>query len=301
MSAVLPLETGPSLEVEARIVEGVALASAVEAHLANLAEAGHIGLFPPAGRARVAMTAAALATEPGDMLFGTARDWVAALARGVTVDDLFLQMFARASASGGGRTLPGAVQDPARGVVLSAGAPAAHLLHAAGFGHAAALRGGDERVAIGLFGSAVAFSQDAHRAFTLAGVAGARVVFVARGADGGVGSLHRAAEGWGLRVVTVDGDDGGAVFRAVQRARDRALAGKGPTLVDARHGDAPAVPHDALVLQRAGRLSSEAERAVDAEIRAAIMTARSAADGAAAPGPETLPEHVRAEAAHEDR
>lgn len=300
MSAVFPLETGPSLEIEARIVEGVALALAVEAHLDNLAEANAIGLFPAAGRARVAMTAAALALGPEDMLFGTARDWVAALARGVTVDALFLQVFARAEATGGGRTLPGAVQDAARRVVLSAGPPAAHLLHAAGFGHAAALRGG-ERVALAYFGSAVALAQDAHRAFTLAGASGARTVFVARGAIGDTGSLERAAEGWGLRVAAVDGDDGGAVFRAVQRARDRALAGKGPTLVDARHGDGEPVPHDALVLQRAGRLSAEAERAVDAEIRAAILSARSHAEQAAAPGAETLAAHVRAEVADVDR
>src|SRR5206468_151690 len=47
-------------------------------------------------------------------------------------------------------------------------------------------------------------------------------------------SVARRASGFGLPAVVVDGQDVVAVHEAVSAARDRALAGEGPTFVEAR-------------------------------------------------------------------
>jgi pyruvate dehydrogenase E1 component alpha subunit len=47
------------------------------------------------------------------------------------------------------------------------------------------------------------------------------------------GSISRRAEGFGLPVVTADGQDVGAIYRVTSEARARALAGEGPTFIEA--------------------------------------------------------------------
>jgi len=293
VSAVVPIEPPPALSLQSRIVETHFAARALEGVLEGLWRAGRVRLFQPARRAAVASVAATLALEPEDQVFGTARDWPAALARGVTFEALALQVFGKAGDPGLGRTLPGAVHDAGRRLALSDSGPAAHLLHAAGFGLGAALRG-DDVVALAFFGSAALAQSDAHAAFNLAPVRRARAVFVARGPRATDLDLEAGADAWGMPVITVDGDHGAAVHRAVRRARQRALAGDGPTLVDARHGEADPIPWDVLALQRAGSLSAESERALEAEIRLALGAARRAAESAGHQDPESLRSHLLA-------
>jgi TPP-dependent pyruvate/acetoin dehydrogenase alpha subunit len=50
----------------------------------------------------------------------------------------------------------------------------------------------------------------------------------------GGGSIARRAEGFGLPVSVVDGQDVTAVYRAVRTARGRAASGGGPTFIEAR-------------------------------------------------------------------
>lgn len=48
------------------------------------------------------------------------------------------------------------------------------------------------------------------------------------------GSIARRAEGFGLPVVSLDGQDVAETYRCARQARERALAGEGPTFVEAR-------------------------------------------------------------------
>lgn len=290
MTAALPTPARDATDLTARLVELAFLARAVDAELERLALAGKLRGFRPAHRAVWPMVATGLALGPEDQLFGTSRDWPAALGRGVSAATLMRQMFAKDGDPSLGRSLPGGLHDAVRKIILSDGSAAAHILHAVGFGVAAQLRRGPG-VAVALFGAGAFASGDVHAAFSLAPLRAARVVFVVRGPRGDEPGFDAAAEAWGLRLVPVDGDHGAAVFEAVSRARVRALAGEGPTLIDARHQDSPRVPEDLLVLQRAGRLSSEAERATEAEIRATVWAARKSAEAASAPGPDTLFAH----------
>lgn len=263
----------------ARIVGLLREARALEELLERLADAGHIGTTRPAGDARAAMIGAALALEPGDFVFGTARDLPAALARGASLELVLRQAYAVSGDPALGRGLPGALQDASLGVRLTDGGPANHLVHASGFGHASAIRRAP-RVALALFGSAAQAQGDVHAALGFAAVYKAQTIFVARGPIEDELWLDAIGDAWGIRAVRVTGDDAGAVYAAVSDARRRAISGEGPTVIDARL-DGPARPVDEARFRDQGVQDAAAVAAVAADIRARLGAARQAAEAAA--------------------
>ena len=86
-----------------------------------------------------------------------------------------------------------------------------------------------------------------------------------------------AGEAWGIRTVMVTGGDGGAIAHAIEKARSDAVAGKGPTVIDARF-DAKVVWSDVSRLQEIGAWDRTKENAVkeDAanEVQAAVKGLR---------------------------
>ncbi len=265
-------------------------AAALEALLMRLMRDGRLATVSPAGDARVAMIAAAAALAPGDLLLGTARDLPAALARGLTFEAALQQAFGTAADTALGRGLPGAIHDGVLGVGLTDGNIASHLTHAAGFGHAARLRG-EPRVALALFGGAAQAHGELHAALNFAALYRAQAIFVARGPLAGELPLTEAAPAWGIRAVRVPGDDGLAIWDAVAEARARAVAGEGPTVVDARL-DGPLTPRDAQALQALSGWPPERQRETHDRIDRALVAARRAAEAAPPPALETLTEAV---------
>lgn len=262
----------------------------LERHLSRLSRSGRVGPMVPAGDARIAMIGAARATEPRDFVLGTARDLPAALVRGARFELVHRQAFGAQGDPTRGRGVPGALVSAALGVALSASSASAHLVHAVGFGQAARARRAD-RVALALFGTAAQRQSDLHAAFNLAPLRRAQVVFVARGPLAGDVPMDEAAEAWGLRAVRVPGDDGLAVYQAVREARARAVAGEGPTVIEARLQGA-AQPRDARALEAAGGWSAEVARELPMRIAQALVAGQRAAEVAGTPPAESLTEHV---------
>ena len=254
-------------------------ARAVERTLSGVYRQGGIGSVNLAGDAHVAMVGAASALAQGDMLFGTRRDAVSALARGVSISTFFHQVFGTQSDPALGRGLPGTLVDGSRGISLGDGSAATHLVHAAGFGHAARLRNG-QSIALAFFGSAAQANGELHAALNFAAVNQAQVVFVARGPLAGELRIPDIAPAWGIRAVDVEGDDCLAVHDAVAEAREAALDGGGPTVVDARL-ESDARPVDASVLQKTHELTTEKEGQIRetswSESQAALKEARATA------------------------
>src|SRR5205085_1332304 len=101
---------------------------------------------------------------------------------------------------------------------------------------------GEPRVALTFFGDGSTSRGDFHEAMNWAGVQRLPVVFVLENnqyaystpleKQFAVDPVQRAHV-YGFPGVTVDGNDADAVFEAVRIARERALAGEGPTLVEA--------------------------------------------------------------------
>src|SRR3954451_12741480 len=115
------------------------------------------------------------------------------------------------------------------------------MLVATGMAMAFKLRG-EERCAITWFGDGSTSRGDFHEAMNWAGVQRLPVVFVLENnqyaystpldKQFAVDPVHRA-EAYGFTGESVDGNDAEAMFEAVRVARERAVAGGGPTLIEA--------------------------------------------------------------------
>jgi pyruvate dehydrogenase E1 component alpha subunit len=115
------------------------------------------------------------------------------------------------------------------------------MLVATGMAMAFRLRG-ERRCALTWFGDGASSRGDCHEAMNWAGLHRLPVIFVLENnqyaystplsAQFAVDPVHRAA-GYGFPGVSVDGNDVEAMFEATRAARERALAGEGPTLIEA--------------------------------------------------------------------
>ena len=126
----------------------------------------------------------------------------------------------------------------------------------------------EKRCAITWFGDGSTSRGDFHEAMNWAGVQKLPVIFVLEnnqyaystptGAQFAVDPVERA-EAYGFPGISVDGNDPEAMFEATRQARERALAGEGPTLLEAvtmrmhghaAHDDMKYVPKDLDALWR---------------------------------------------------
>jgi pyruvate dehydrogenase E1 component alpha subunit len=193
------------------------------------------------------------------------------------------------------------------------------MLVATGMAMAFKLRG-EARCAMTWFGDGSTSRGDFHEAMNWAGVQKLPVIFVLENnqyaystpldKQFAVDPVERAAA-YGFVGVTVDGNDVEAVFEASRTARERALAGEGPTLIEAvtmrmhghaAHDDMKYVPKEQVeewrkrdpIDRQEGRLR-EAGVDVDAlreEIKAEIDAATQEALAAPMPDPSTAVEDV---------
>ena len=262
--------------------------------LARFERSGVIPSAKRAGAARPAMIAAGLALHTKDMLFGTRRDLSAAVARGLDLGQVMLQVLGREGDPTLGRALPGGVKSAESRVVLADGNVASHTMHAAGFGHAAQLRSSDA-ISLAMFGGAAQPNGELHGALNFAAVYKARTVFLCRGLLGDELPFKEAEEAWGMPVISVDGHDCAAVHDALQSARQRAVEGMGPSLIDARVTSEGGASVDAKRLQHDGKWATEVQAKVRAQVSEALKRARAAAESAAPISNTTLGEAVFAE------
>ncbi len=263
----LGVDPSEDARILGRLVELVAHARGAEELLQRLARAGQIRPTPAAGRALPAMVGAGYALEPGDWLFGTARDWPAALAHGLTHDALLMQAYGRRHE----RTIPGALFDRQLGISLSEGSHGGHVAEAVGFGAVAEQRGTGQ-IALCCLGSGTLTLPETVASMVWALETRARVVFLLRGPRASIERLVM------MHRVPVTCDSAHRVYWSVAEART-SRPGL-PMLIDARHaedGHLP-VPLDARELQERGLLSPELERALADEVTSALAAARARAE-----------------------
>src|SRR3954463_11049863 len=184
---------------------------------------------------------AAFAMAPEDRLCILHRDLGAHLIRGVSPARIFGQYMGRAGGVTGGRDGNVHFGDWRKGCVGMVSMLPDMMLVATGMGMAFKLRG-EKRCAITWFGDGSTSRGDFHEAMNWAGVQKLPVVFVLENnqyaystpltAQFAVDPVERAAA-YGFPGVTVDGNDPEAMFAATWEARERAVAGGGPTLIEA--------------------------------------------------------------------
>jgi 2-oxoisovalerate dehydrogenase E1 component len=191
------------------------------------------------------------ATAVGVCAHLTADDWVTsthrghghALAKGMDPRILMAELFGKRDGCCGGRGGTMHLYDRSVGLFGTNGIVGAGIGHAAGVGMSAMLRqtGG---VGVAFFGDGAVNHAGFHEAINFAGVQRAAAVFVcennlyATATPVGMASLNTdiasKAASYGIPGIAVDGNDVLAVHQVAKEAIERARAGNGPTLIEAK-------------------------------------------------------------------
>ena len=199
-----------------------------------LTRQGRLAVYPSSTGQEACQVGAALALGPRDWLFPSYRDTLAAVVRGLEP----------VAALGLLRGDWHAGYDPRAHRIAPLCTPlATQLPHAVGLARAARLRGTDT-VALALVGDGGTSEGDFHEALNFAAVWRAPVVFLVQNNRYAISvplsrqtaapSLAHKGIGYGMPGRLVDGMDAPAVHRVLTEALNRARAGEGPTLVEAR-------------------------------------------------------------------
>jgi TPP-dependent pyruvate/acetoin dehydrogenase alpha subunit len=184
---------------------------------------------------------AAFAMAPEDRLCVLHRDLAAHIIRGVTPARILAQYMGRATGVTAGRDGNVHFGDRRLGCVGMVSMLPDMMLVATGMAMAFKLRE-ERRCALTWFGDGSTSRGDFHEAMNWAGVQKLPVVFILENnqyaystpldKQFAVDPVERAAA-YGFVGVTVDGNDVEAMFEATRAARERALGGGGPSLVEA--------------------------------------------------------------------
>ena len=172
------------------------------------------------------------------------RDLGVVLVQGMTMRDVMLGVFARRDdPSSGGRQMPAHWGSRARRIITQSSVVATQLPHCAGLGLSFKIKGQDA-VAIAYLGEGSTSQGDFHEALNWAGLHKLPCIFVVENnkyaitepqeKQMAIRDVADRAAGYGLPGVIVDGNDALAVYDATREAVDRARAGCGPSLIEAR-------------------------------------------------------------------
>jgi len=197
------------------------------------------------------------------------RDLCLVLIYGHTAKTELLSAFAKAEdPNSGGRQMPGHFGDKSRRILTGSSPVGTQIPHAVGAALAAKMRG-EDYVSLVAFGEGTSNQGDFHEAANFAGVHKLPVIFLCENNQYaisvpakkqlGCANVADRAPGYGFEGVVVDGMDPLAVYEAVKQAADKARAGGGPTLVEAKVYRL--VPHSSDDDDRAYRSREEVEEA----------------------------------------
>ena len=214
----------------------------IEERALNLYRQGKVpGSFYDGCGQEAVSAGAAFAMAPEDRLCVLHRDLAAHLVRGVEPGRIFAQYMGRASGVTGGRDGNVHFGDRRLGCVGMVSMLPDMMLVATGMAMAFKLRG-ERRCALTWLGDGATSRGDFHEAMNWAAVQRLPVIFVLENnqyaystpleLQFAVDPIERAAA-YGVAAQSVDGNDVEAVFAATLKARERALEGAGPTLIEA--------------------------------------------------------------------
>jgi TPP-dependent pyruvate/acetoin dehydrogenase alpha subunit len=232
----------PALALE--LFSVMALIRAFETRVAELYRDGDIPGFvhTSLGQEGVAAGVGA-ALEPDDYLATTHRGHGHCLAKGIDVDGMMAELFARADGLCRGKGGSMHVADPSHGVLGANAIVGASMPLAVGAGLSSKLRR-QRRVAVAFFGEGAVNQGSFHEAVNLAAIWDLPVLFVcennlyAEFTDSRtmtrVPSVAERSAAYGVPATTVDGNDVEAVHAAAADAAARCRDGRGPVLLEAQ-------------------------------------------------------------------
>lgn len=293
-----------------------------------LQRAGKINFHISGIGQEAAQVAAAFALDrENDWFLPYYRDYGFVLAVGMTLRELMLSLFAKEEdPNSAGRQMPGHFGCKRLRIVTGSSPVTTQVPHAVGIAYALKLKR-QPYVSFVTFGEGSSNQGDFHEGCNFAGVHKLPVIFMCENNQYAIsvpisrqvaGRICDRAVGYGFPGVRVDGNDPLVVYKAVKEARERAVAGEGPTLIEAvmyrlsphstsdndlayrskeeveEHRAKDGLPRYRQYLIDCGLWNEELDRSLDANIRQMLDEATEYADKAPYPSPESIMHHVYA-------
>ena len=306
---------GPQLSDDqfVRLYEALVTARALDECSSRLHADAKISFYIASAGLEAVSVGAAYGLETGDWAFPSHRDVGMYLLRGGSLRSWLDQLYGNAADLTKGRQMPGHHSLPDGRFVSVSSPVGTQIVQAAGCAMAMNARS-DRGAVLVSFGAAAATSNDFQAGLNLASKFRAPIIFVCRTPVGGaesdlapMASMAAVAGAYGVRGVRVDGGDVLAVLKAVGDARDAAVQGGGPTLVDALVNGtsfaAAEIPPaaDPVVryrgfLEGRGAWDAAREEQLRARIQERLVEATSAAADVTRPLPHSLFADVYSEA-----
>ncbi|MEW6629611.1 MAG: thiamine pyrophosphate-dependent enzyme [Pseudomonadota bacterium] len=265
-----------------------------------------------------------------DWVTSTHRGHGHALAKGAHPGRVMAELFGKADGICGGRGGTMHLYDRSVGLFGTNGIVAAGIGHAVGIGMSARLQGRDD-IGVAFFGDGAANHGGFHEALNFAAVQRAPAVFICENNLYATATplksitlnpeIATKAASYGMPGVAVDGNDVFAVWLAMKEATERARAGKGPTLIEAKtyrtvghHEGDPVIgtyrtqeeldawikrdPIDMFrkkLIEDYGVADAEALAAIETRVEKVVEEALAFARNSPEPDPATVRQHVFAD------
>ncbi len=236
-----PEEAELPAEESLRLYRLMVLNRALDERMITLQRQGRIGFYIGSIGEEATVLGSAAAMAPQDWIFPCYREHGAALARGMPLATFLCDLLGNGGDAMRGRQMPcHEAWRPGRFTSISSPI-ATQIPQAVGAAWAARLKG-EEMVSITYFGEGATSANDFHTGMNFAAVRKVPVVFVCRNNGWAISvprerqtaseTIAQKAIGYGMHGERVDGNDLLAVVDATRRARARAAAGEGPTLLE---------------------------------------------------------------------
>lgn len=203
---------------------------------------GRLSFYMVSAGEEGAAVGSAAALEADDVMYCQYREQGALLQRGLTLKEFMSQLYANSDDSGKGRSMPVHYQSQKLNVHPISSTLATQIPHAAGAAYALKMQHKDA-VAICYFGEGAASEGDFHAALNIAATRSCPIIFFCR--NNGYAISTPALEqyrgdgiasrgiGYGIDTIRVDGNDIAAVHRVTKQARQMAIEGQKPVLIEA--------------------------------------------------------------------
>ncbi|MDQ6421030.1 thiamine pyrophosphate-dependent dehydrogenase E1 component subunit alpha [Paenibacillus sp. LHD-117] len=320
------LELGLSHEQAVDMYKTMVMARKFDERVLLLQRAGKINFHVSGIGQEVAQVAAAFALDrEQDYFLPYYRDYGFVLSVGMTLRDLMLSVFAKAEdPNSGGRQMPGHFGSKKLRIVTGSSPVTTQVPHAVGIALAAKMKK-KPIVSFVTFGEGSSNQGDFHEGCNFAGVHKLPVILMCENNQYAIsvpihkqlaGKVADRALGYGFKGLQVDGNDALEVFRVVKEARERAIAGEGPTLIEAlmyrlsphstsdndlayrtkeevdEHRGKDGIPKYKQYLTDCGLWNDELEQQLAADMRNMLDDATEYGDKAPFPTPESTMHHV---------
>lgn len=234
------MPTAPAVDAEA-LYRALITPRLIEEKMLRLIRQGRLSKwFSGYGQEAIAV-GTSFVLERGDTVLPMHRNLGVWTTRGVPLRPLFCQLMGREGGFTKGRDRTFHFGIPEYGIVGMISHLAAMLPVANGLALGARLDGRDS-VSVAFVGEGATREGDFHEAVSLASVWKLPVIFIVENNGYGLSTptrqalpeteVWKAGAGYGMHAETVDGNDVFAVMEAIRTARERGLAGDGPTLLD---------------------------------------------------------------------